>query len=172
MGFAIFAGPRYNESIKVNPMRKILSEANKAYLAAFLDADGAIMACIEKHDEKKFGFRVRVFIKISQNDRKILEWFRSITELGTITRNRKQHVWRVRDQKEVKNLLEILSPYLKVKRKQAELAKKILSIEVKSLSKLIKVAQLADSLSRFNIRSKGRRKNFATMIQESISPND
>ena len=47
-------------------MGRILSEADRAYLAGLIDADGAIMASIEKHREKKFGFRVRVTLKITQ----------------------------------------------------------------------------------------------------------
>ena len=37
---------------KDNPMRKIVSEVNKAYISGLIDGDGAIMACIEKHTEK------------------------------------------------------------------------------------------------------------------------
>ena len=33
-------------------------------------------------------------------------------------------------------------------------------------------AQLADTLSKFNVRSKNRRQNFATMIKASVSSND
>jgi len=158
--------------MEVNPVRKILSEANRAYLAGLIDGDGAIMACIEKHDEKKFGFRVRLYLKISQNDKKILNWCQSITQLGGIRINRTEYEWRIRDQKTVKSLLLKLLPYLKVKRKQAELAIKILESKINKFSDLLKIAQLADALSQLNIRSEGRRKNFATMIQENISPND
>ena len=35
-----------------------------------------------------------------------------------------------------------------------------------------KIAYLADALSEKNIRSKKRRKNFAAMIEDSISSND
>ena len=37
-----------------NAVGKEYSEAKRAYLAGFLDADGAIMATIERHQEKKF----------------------------------------------------------------------------------------------------------------------
>ena len=73
---------------------KMEAEVGRAYLAGLIDGDGAVSATIERHPEKKFGFRVRV---VTKND-------------------------------------------------------------------LIKQARLADTLSRFNVRSKNRRKNFATMI--------
>ena len=158
--------------MKVNPVRKIFSEVNRAYLAGLLDGDGAIMAIIECHAGKKFGFRVRVLLKISQKDRKILDWCRKVTQLGIVSENRNQYDWRLRDQKEIAKLLEAIYPYLKVKKKQAELARKILHFEIKTFADLQKKAQLADTLALLNVRSKGRRTNFATMIQENISPND
>ena len=154
-------------------MRKIPSEVNKAYISGLLDGDGAIMACIEKHAEKKFGFRIRVYIKISQNNEKILNWCKSITGMGNV-RNVKggEYEWRIRNQIEAKELLEWLVLYLKIKKRQAILAKRILNAKIKSSKRLIAVAALADTLSALNIRSQGRRKNFMTMIQDSISPND
>lgn len=154
-------------------MRKIPSEVNKAYISGLLDGDGAIMACIEKHAEKRFGFRVRIYIKISQNNEKILTWCKSVTNMGRIRNVRgKEWEWLVRSQIEAKIVLEWLIPYLKIKKRQAMLAEKILNTSIKSSKKLIVIATLADTLSALNVRSQGRRKNFMTMIQESISPND
>lgn len=154
-------------------MRKIPSEVNKAYISGLLDGDGAIMACIEKHAEKKFGFRIRIYIKISQNNEKILKWCKFVIGMGSIRNIRgNEYEWLVRSQTEAKEVLELLTPYLKIKKKQAILAKRILNVKIKSSKKLIVIATLADTLSALNVRSQGRRKNFMTMIQESISPND
>ena len=159
--------------IKGNPVRKILSEVNKAYISGLLDGDGAIMACIEKHTEKKFGFRIRICIKISQNNFKILNWCKLITIMGNVRNIRNnEYEWLVRNQEDAKLLLELLIPYLKIKNKQAKLAQKILNTKIKTIKDLLKNAKLADALSRLNVRSQGRRKNFMTMIQDSISPND
>ena len=154
-------------------MRKIPSEVNVAYISGLIDGDGAIMACIEKHAEKKFGFRIRIYIKISQNNQKILNWCKSKTGMGNIRNVRgNEYEWLVRNQAEANVLLALLLPYLKIKKRQANLAMRILKAEIKSTKKLLKIATLADALSKFNIRSQGRRKNFMSMIQESISPND
>jgi len=154
-------------------VRKIFSEVNKAYISGLLDGDGAIMACIEKHAEKKFGFRIRIFIKISQNNDKILNWCKSTTGLGHIRNVRNdEYEWLVRDQEEAKIILQAFVPYLRIKNKQAKLALKILNTKIKTIKSLLKNAELADVLSKLNVRSQGRRKNFAAMIQESISPND
>ncbi|OGF86345.1 hypothetical protein A3I28_03590 [Candidatus Giovannonibacteria bacterium RIFCSPLOWO2_02_FULL_43_37] len=154
-------------------MRKIFFEVNKAYISGLLDGDGAIMACIEKHAEKKFGFRVRIYIKISQNNYKILNWCKLTTRMGNV-RNVKndEYEWRIRNQEDAKFLLELLLPYLKIKKRQGYLAKKILNTKIKTIKGLLKIAELADALSKLNVRSQGRRKNFMAMIQKSISPND
>ena len=154
-------------------MRKVFSEVNKAYISGLLDGDGAIMACIEKHAEKKFGFRIRICIKISQNNFKILNWCKLSTGIGNI-RNvfGNEYEWIIRNQEDAKKLLEFLTPYLRIKKKQANLAKRILNIKIKTTKILLKTAKLADALSKLNVRSQGRRKNFATMIQGNISPND
>ena len=157
---------------KVNPVGKQCSEAEKAYAAGFLDADGAIMATIEKHQEKKFGFRVRVTVKVTQSRREILEWFQRKFHAGLIRKNRTTFDWQIRDQKVAADFLEILLPYLKVKKPQARKALRILRRTINSSAQLRQVANLADSLSHLNVRSQGRRKNFMTMIQENCSRND
>jgi hypothetical protein len=149
---------------KVNAVGKKYSVVERAYLAGLLDGDGAIMACIEKHSEKKFNFRIRIVVKITQSKKINLEWLKNNFKVGLIKQNRSAVDWIIRDQQAVDSLLKLIIPYLRVKKKQAEIALKILKIKIKSRKTLIKVARLADSLSRFNVRSQNRRKNFASMI--------
>jgi len=158
--------------MKVNTVGKKFSEVELAYFAGFLDADGAIMANIERHKEKRFGFRIRVTLKITQSDRKILDWFFKKSKVGYIRKNRTSYDWVIRDQKVVREILEKLSPYLKVKNVQAKKALNILSIDIVSKKDILRAANLADSLSKLNIRSKSRRKNFMAMIQDDFSRND
>jgi len=149
----------------------------KSYLAGFLDADGAVMAVIERHREKRFGFRVRVVLKVTQHDRKVLDWMQSTLGVGIVRANRSGETRQafdlhIRDRADVREVLEMLLQHLRVKRKQAEIALRILNQTVESKKDLIRNARLADALSRFNVRSKNRRKNFASKIQEHLSPND
>ena len=153
-------------------MGRIISEVNKAYIAGLIDADGAIMATIEKHNEKKFRFRVRVIIKITQSNPKILHWIQKVFLVGKIVKNRTTYDWLVKDQKDVSEAIKILIKYLKVKNKQAKIALKILNLKIISKNSLINIAKLADTLASFNVRSKNRRKNFAIKIEEVIPPND
>lgn len=147
-----------------NAVGKGFTEAERAYLAGFLDADGAIMALVEKHSEKRFGFRVRIIVKITQRDPKILKLFEKTLRIGSVIKNRTAYDWILRDQKVICDLLQILLPYLKVKSRQAKTALKILNSKIAARNDLVKNARLADSLSQFNVRSKNRRKNFASMI--------
>ena len=145
---------------------KNYSEVELAYASGFLDADGAIMACIEKHNEKKFGFRVRVVLKVSQKDITIIKWFLETFQTGRIRKNNTIHDWQIQNQIDCLRMLKIFLPYIKVKKKQAGIAVRILEKSVKDKKDLMYIANLADTLSRFNVRSKNRRKNFASMIQK------
>jgi hypothetical protein len=132
------------------------------------------MAVIEKHAKKKFGFRIRVIIKITQKQKKTLLWLCSNFKIGKIRKNRRAYDWTVRDQKEVQMIISKMSPYLVTKKEQAQKAKKILEriTNINSKSDFLKVANLADSLARLNVRSKNRRKNYASMVKEDFSRND
>ena len=163
--------------MRANAVGKKCSEVERSYIAGFLDADGAIMAIIEPHTGKQHGFRVRVSLKVTQHDRKILDWIRKKIGKGIVRANRPgTHLQtfdlHVRDQSHVRETLELLMPYLRVKREQARLAREILSSTRTTKKEILNVARLADTLSKFNVRSKNRRKNFATKVKAHFSPND
>jgi len=150
--------------MKANAVGKDSSEVDRAYVAGFLDADGAIMATIEKHSAKKFGYRVRVTVKITQRDKAVLEWLQNHFGIGRVRQNRSAYDWLIRDKNELVLILDLVTPYLKVKKSQAEIARTILSSTISTKEDLLTVARSADALSRFNVRSKNRRKNFVSMI--------
>ncbi len=163
--------------MRANAVGKSCSEVERAYCAGFLDADGAIMAVIEKHREKRFGFRVRVALKVTQHDREVLDWIQRTVRAGIVRANRlgdtrQTFDLHIRDRDDVRKVLEMLMPHLRVKIAQARIALQILDSDIKSKQDLIRVARSADALSRFNVRSKNRRKNFVSKIQEHLSPND
>jgi hypothetical protein len=66
----------------------------------------------------------------------------------------------------------MIQMYSRGKQKQVDLALEILQTSITSRSDLINVARLADTLSSYNVRSFGRRKNYASKIQEYASSND
>src|SRR3989338_9613899 len=102
---------------------KLRAEVDRAYLAGLIDGDGCIMATIERHGEKKFGFRVRISIKITQKDGKLLYFLTQKYRVGRVRVNRKAtiyetHDWIVLDKTDVGIILEMIFPYTNTKRKQ------------------------------------------------------
>jgi len=149
---------------------KNLSKTELAYLAGLIDGDGAIMAWIEKHPEKKFKFRVRLALKVTLNQKQILEWIRKKVKFGYLKKNRNQYEWCSQDQEKIEKFLSKVLPFLKVKKKQAEIALKIAKIKVESFEDLVKKAKLADSLAKLNNRSEGIRKNFSQDLFRQVLP--
>lgn len=88
-----------------------LSAVDCAYIAGFFDADGAIMACIEKHSEKKFGFRIRLTIKITQKSKNLLEEIQKQIGLGYVRANRAVYEYDIKDQQDVGAFIDLIYPY-------------------------------------------------------------
>ena len=157
---------------------KMSAEAKRAYLAGLVDGDGCIMATIERHSEEKFGYRVRVEFKITQKDNKLLKVLNREFKVGCVSCNNKHnieyttHDWIVRTKADVEFILEYIKPYIQTKNKQINCALRILRRPVVTHRDLMINARLADTLSKYNVRSKNRKKNFSTMIKAFISPND
>jgi hypothetical protein len=151
---------------------KIGVEVDHAYLAGLIDGDGCIMATIERHSEKKFGFRVRVEVKITQKESDLLKLLHSFYKIGVIRKNRTTFDWIIRDRNHVNEILKLIGPYTKAKSNQVELARRILHLSDDSREGLLEMARLADALSKFNVRSKNRRLNYASMIKIPVSSND
>src|SRR3989344_1045105 len=158
--------------LEVNAVGKIDVEVKRAYLAGFIDGDGAIMAVIERHAEKRFGFRVRLEIKVTQYHRHDVAWLLPATGVGYIRQNLRTYEWVVRDQHAVSWLIHAITPYVHTKAKQVMIARRMLRRAIHTKRDLVIMAQLADTLSSFNVRSKDRRKNYAAMVQETCSSND
>jgi len=158
--------------MRANSVGKESVEAINAYLAGFIDGDGSIMAVIERHKAKKFGWRVRIVLKITQKHQADVKFLLKMTVCGAISKNGETHDWKTRDQNEIKRLLNQISPYSRVKQNQVKIALKIIDTLVLTKADLIKVAKMADALSRYNVRSNNRRLNYVTKIQTLFSSND
>src|SRR3989338_6778418 len=166
-----FGGPRWSTlgSMKANAVGKRCSVAERAYLAGLIDGDGAIMATIEAHCQKRFRFRVRVEIKITQKNERDLVFLNELLGCGSVRKNRTTCDWLTRDQQQILRILSLIKPYSKMKQSQIKFAMEIIQTQIHEKEDLIRVAQLADALSKFNVRSKLRRKNYATIIQKHYS---
>ena len=117
-------------------------------------------------------FVLKRILKITQKNLDVLHWAYSHTHLGRIQKNRTTSDWIVKNQHDCETILRLILPYSIGKRKQVDLALDILRYTITSKDDLLMVARLADSLSSFNVRSLGRRKNYASKILEHSSSND
>src|ERR1035437_3662006 len=106
--------------MKANTVGKMNAEVRRAYLAGFIDGDGCIMATIERHSEKIFGFRVRVEVKITQKDSRLLKNLAREFNMGKVSCNRRDtdhatYDWIIRDKRDVNIILEHIRPYSRLK---------------------------------------------------------
>lgn len=106
-----------------------------AYIAGFLDGDGCVMLQLVYRKGYRLGYQIRasvVFYQKQQN-RSFLEWLKLKIESGYIRdRNDGMSEYTIVGFTPVVKLLNELLPYLKLKRKQAELALKVLARMPKS----------------------------------------
>ena len=74
----------------------------------------------------------------------------------------------IKGKAEIRYLLESVKPFLRVKKVQAESVLTIIDKVIENYEDLCEMAKIADSLSKLNVRSEGRRLNNAAMVKEYI----
>lgn len=107
-----------------------LKEVDKAYLAGFLDGEGSISICRSKPNNhwRYRTYRYTLEVTVTNTNKKIIELLANLFEGSWMRiRHHNNPVWKdaycIRwASVKAKNLLEMLLPYLIIKKKQAELA--------------------------------------------------
>lgn len=95
-----------------------------AYIAGFLDGDGSIMLQLHRQDRGKEIFRIKTVICFYQDNRyrETIEWIKSIVGCGYVyTRNDHICELRIEGFQRVFEVLTLLKPYIRLKRKQVDL---------------------------------------------------
>ena len=159
---------------KVNTVDKKYSEVFLAWLAGFFEGDGAISCYVDKAKGYKFKFRTRVIIKLSQKSNKVLEDIKKDLQLGNIIFNkRKDNKFNsfdliIANQDDVLLFINLITPYVRFKKIQLEIAIKILTNRktISSEKDVLQLAKLADSLSILNTRTNNDGKKYTTLIKE------
>ena len=143
------------------------------YIAGFLDGDGSIFFQIVPREDYKQKFQIRSSIAFYQKTEfaNILEWLKEIFEAGYI-RHRKTGIsdYTIVDSKEVQKILELLQPYVKLKKKQVELGLEIFSKmdNKKSDEDFLEICKLVDKFKQLNYSKK--RKLTSEVVSKSLSP--
>jgi len=143
-------------------------------LAGFFEGDGAILCYVDKAKGYKFKFRTRVIIKLSQKSNKVLEEIKKDLQLGNIIFNkRKDNKFNsfdliIANQDDVLLFINLITPYVRFKKIQLEIAIKILTNRktISSEKDVLQLAKLADSLSILNTRTNNDGKKYTTLIKE------
>ena len=96
-----------------------------AYIAGFLDGDGSLMIQIKHRSESRTrGMRVMLTISFYQDSRHEapLHWIRKVLGIGYLShRNDGMTELRINGHRQVLDILSDLLPFLKFKKKQAEI---------------------------------------------------
>src|SRR3990167_2442113 len=95
----------------------------RAYIAGFLDGDGSIYVQAKKNDTYRYGYQVApaiVFFQSAKSE-KLFREFYAFLKLGLI-RKRKDGVMEITINRlaGILQLVEIVKPYVRLKRKQVE----------------------------------------------------
>ncbi len=130
-----------------------------AYIAGFLDGDGSIFFQIVPRKDYKQKFQIRCSIAFYQKTEyaEILDWLKDFFQCGYI-RRRKTGVsdYTVVESKEVKKILTLLQPYVKLKKRHIELGLEILQKleSKKSNSDFLEICKLVDKFKEMNYSKK------------------
>ncbi len=107
----------------VGRLSKVKSE-DLAYIAGFLDGDGSIMLQLHRRKSGKDVFRVKTVICFYQDNKhlKEIEWIKGVLGCGYVY-TRSDHISELRIEgfQKVFEVLSLLQPYLRFKRKQVKL---------------------------------------------------
>jgi hypothetical protein len=130
-----------------------------SYIAGFLDGDGSVFFQIVPRQDYKQKFQIRTSIAFYQDTKNscILEWFKEHFESGYI-RHRKTGIsdYTIVESKEVKKILKLLQPYVRLKKSQIELGLTILDKleKKKSNQDFLEICKLVDKFKEINYSKK------------------
>ena len=149
-----------------------MTEVEKAYVAGFLDGDGSVMAHIVPHRECRFGYAIRVVVKFSQhedNNDTLIELKRLCGDGYLSQANKHVRELALKSSRSVERLLRDIGPYVRIKRKQVERALALIEWlkHVQTADEFRQAAELADSISAVNLKSRSRRKHTSQTIRLS-----
>ena len=136
-----------------------MEETILAYIAGFLDGDGSIFfQIIPNKNQTKFQIRTSIAFYQKKQYAEILDWLKEILGNVGYIRHRKTGIsdYTIVDSKEVKKILLLLQPYIKLKKKQVELGLEIFNKleNKKSENDFLEICKLVDNFKELNYSKK------------------
>ena len=142
-----------------------------AYIAGFLDGDGSIFFQMVRRKDYCFGYQVRTSIALYQKteNERILLWLKEQFLSGYI-RRRKTGIsdYTIVEPKEVRRILELLQPYVRLKQEHVRLGLEILK-EIPLAADAVKLFSLCRLVDRFrNINYSKKRVITSKVVGEFL----
>ena len=106
-----------------------MQETTRAYIAGFLDGDGSIMFQLKPRSDYAYGFQIKVTLAFYQksSNRSILEWLYENLKVGAVRdRNDGMSEYDIEGFIPVRQVLELIEPYIVLKREQVETALRLI----------------------------------------------
>jgi hypothetical protein len=133
-----------------------MTETEKAYIAGIVDGEGSIHVGFVKRKQCKMPDCI-TFVQIANTDEPVMRWLKAIIGYGIITKvparkrgYRTIYHWVARYQQAVRILTDIM-PYLRIKRRQAELLCELEQIRHGQPKRCKNREQSLDVLSQYNV---------------------
>ena len=155
--------------------KEIIQKIDLAYIAGFLDGDGSLMLQLKKRSDSKRAYRFMATICFYQDTRheKTLHWIQKVFSCGYISkRNDGMTELRINGYKKVEEILNLLSPFVRFKKPQAQALKNacemLSSTKFKMLNKK-QLMKLVDSIltiqnENYVTKKKKTRKDFLEIL--------
>ena len=152
-----------------------MTKEELSYIAGFLDGDGCIMLQLVYRHDYVFGYQIRASVVFYQDvrNRYFLEWLKKKLGYVGYVRNRNDGMseYTIVGVRAVTNILKILKPYLRLKKKQVILALKVLRQMPErdyklTPKKLLRLSKLTDGFSKLNYSK--RRTNTSAKVEEFL----
>jgi LAGLIDADG endonuclease len=149
--------------------RVIVDTTVLAYIAGFLDGDGSIFFQLVRRKDYCFGYQVRTSIAFYQKTENecILLWLKEQFLSGYI-RRRKTGVsdYTIVDPKEVRRILELLQPYVRLKKEHVRLGLEILN-ELPLVADAVKLLSLCQLVDRFQNINYSKKRTITSSVVRS-----
>ena len=134
---------------------KTINKEDLLYLAGLIDGDGSIVAQIVRRPDYVFRFQIRLTVQISQRKKRRhhLEDIRNTIAYGIVRDRGDMSDYVLTDTKIVFHFLKQISPFLRIKKKQANLVIKIieqLPSSKNSALLFVDLCRLADQVAELN----------------------
>ena len=148
-------------------------EINLSYIAGFLEGDGCILSQIVRRKDYKLGFELRLSISFYQKVNRywfILKLSKYLDSLGIKSNSRKKSdgmsYLTINGDSQVKKLLEMIYPYLLLKKRLARLTIEIINLKktIKNEDDFIEVCKLIDKTSEY--RDSKKRKITTSTVED------